>query len=299
MITAAVAGASGYAGNELVRILSSHPEVRKIIASSIPNNDIIPADARKKISIYEPDQSIEALNSADIAFLAVPAELAIGMCEKISTKIVDLSPAHRQTKGFVYGLPEANRKLIKGAGKIANPGCYATACILGTLPILGLNPEFIAFDCKSGYSGGGKSAAYDYEDNVIPYGLASHYQEKEIGVFVKCPHTFVPHVVDSFRGILATIHIHAKGAENFSEKFQAFYKGEPFVKIADKAPDLSSSKETPYCKISVSMKNNNPDAAIVVSAIDNLLKGAASQAVQNMNLMLGFEETAGLVWPEK
>ncbi|MFH1521013.1 MAG: N-acetyl-gamma-glutamyl-phosphate reductase [Candidatus Micrarchaeota archaeon] len=293
MINVAVLGASGYSGNELVSILHAHPEVNlKFIQSK---NNI-----EKKVTELYPDSivdlvysapSIDELNRMDVVFLALPKEESSLIASKLSPVVIDLSPAHRFDNNYVYGLPEKNREKIKLSNKIANPGCYATAAILGILPLDKGNIKAIAFDCKSGYSGGGKTKKYDFAENVVPYSLSDHYQKPEISKFLNVPFSFVPHVVNSFRGLIATIHIFGN-FDDLQSTYMKFYKKEPLVKISDTIPDFKSVTLSPYCKIGGFSKEK--DHHVIISAIDNLLKGAASQAVQNMNIRFGFDEKTGL-----
>lgn len=299
MIRAGIIGASGYSGNELIRILMKHPEVEMLFAQSKSNTGkkvsaLYPAT---KSDIVYSDPSLEEINEADVVFLALPREEAAALAPRLKPVVIDLSPAHRFDPSFVYGLPEVNFEQIRKANRIANPGCYATACILGILPLADEKIEAVAFDCKSGYSGGGKAGKYNYEENVIPYALSGHYQEPEIGKFVRFPFSFAPHVVDAFRGLVATIHVF--GGDRMVERmgdletrYARFYSNKPFVRILKTVPDFNSTKDTPYCTIGGITRMEGH--AIIVSSIDNLLKGASSQAVQNMNIRFGFKEEAGL-----
>lgn len=303
MTTAVVFGASGFAGNELLKLLARHPQVDTVIPVSRehagrPVASVYP-DLPTELSDLNYDSiTFEKASDADVVFFAIPAVDAKEAASRITTRIVDLSPAHRFDKDFAYGLPEANRAAIRTARKIANPGCYATACLLAALP---LSNRFasVAFDCKSGYSGGGKAKKYDVEENVVPYGLANHYQKPEIGKYVTRPFTFVPHVVNAFRGLEATVHVMGLDpsfvpAEGLQPLFRAHYHDEPMVRIGDDGavPSLKAAAGTNGATIGgFACDGKN---AVFVCAIDNLLKGAASQAVQNMNLMLRFNETDGL-----
>ncbi len=301
MTTAVVFGASGYAGNELVRLLAFHPHVDGVVAVSREHAGksvhVVYPDAPADLHVIYDNVTLEQANDADVVFLAIPTEEAKTAAAQLSTRVIDLSQAHRFDPEFTYGLPEANREQIKTAKKIANPGCYATACILAALP---LKDHFAAlgFDCKSGYSGGGKTKTYDYEENVIPYGLQNHYQLPEVSKFVTRPFTFAPHVVNAFRGLVATAHVigldaSTVPAEGLRALFNDFYREEPMVKIQQEMPTLKSAAKTNGAHIGgFAFDGQN---AVFVCAIDNLLKGAASQAVQNMNLMMGWTETEGLV----
>lgn len=297
MINVAILGASGYGGNELIKILAKHPNVKIEFAQSRSNKGkmIKEVYTDSDLDIRYSSPTIEQLNSCDVIFLALPKEEAAVIASQLKTVIIDLSPAHRFDSKFIYGLPEANRDKIKKANFIANPGCYATACILGILPLDLSKINSISFDCKSGYSGGGKTKKYDFEDNSIAYALTDHYQRPEIEKFVKKPFSFTPHVVNAFRGLLATIHIFGDLGEVEKIKiiYKEFYEKELFVKILEEIPDFKKIRNTNYCGIGGFSKGK--DHYIIISAIDNLLKGAASQAVQNMNIRFGFKEIEGLI----
>ncbi len=300
MISAGILGASGYSGNELANILSAHPKVELKFAQSKSNKGKLIREFYPDSSaemVYS-DPSLSEINKADVVFLSLPKEEAAAIAPKIKGVVIDLSPAHRFSDGYIYGLPEMNAVQIREADRIANPGCYATACLLAALPLLGFKPASLAFDCKSGYSGGGKSKKYEFEENLIPYSLDAHYQKPEIGKFVSVPFTFAPHVVNAFRGLIATVHAFGlpaelKDSDDLAKHYLQFYKGKPFVKLVNGIPTFNSVKKTPYCEIGgITASGGN---AIIVSAIDNLLKGASSQAVQNMNLRFSLKETDGLI----
>lgn len=294
MIKVAIMGASGFTGNELVRILEKHEEVELVHIQSRSNKGkkISEVYMDSKSELVYSDPSIAELNRADYVLMALPKEESAAIAPSITTRVIDLSPAHRFNENFVYGLPETNRKEIAKATRIANPGCYATACALAVLPLDKSKITNVAFDCKSGYSGGGKNKKYDYDENVVPYSLDAHYQKPEVGKFLKTDFSFAPHVVNAYRGLIATVHVFGDVGK-LDKLFAKYYANEPFVKITQEIPTFGSVKNTPYCQIggfAVGEKH-----CLIVSAIDNLLKGAASQAVQNLNIMAGFDETSGLL----
>jgi len=301
MTTAVVFGASGLAGNELVRLLAFHPSIDGVVAVSREHAGksvhVVHPDAPANLHIIYDTLSFEQADEADVVFLAIPGPDAQEAAKQLpNARVIDLSPAHRFNAEFTYGLPEANRDAIKTARSIANPGCYATACILSALP---LKDRFAAaaFDSKSGYSGGGKTKTYDHEDNVVPYGLQDHYQRPEIAKYVTRPYTFAPHVVHAFRGLMATVHLAGLhpdlAGDKLQECYSEFYKNEPMVKVQADVPTLKGAAR--HNGALIGGFSQGADGAVLCCAIDNLLKGAASQAVQNMNLMLGFSETEGLL----
>lgn len=221
-------------------------------------------------------------------------------------------------KKAVYGLPELYREKIKKASIIANPGCYPTSAILGLAPIIGqdfVDRDSVIIDSKSGASGAGRSPAEPFmfcevNESVKAYGIAVHRHTPEIeqelsGVTGKKLNViFTPHLIPMDRGILSTIYIRLKKSvalSNVRKMYTDFYRDEPFVRILKNGayPMTKAVKGTNYCDISVFLDNRSGKSKtlIIVSAIDNLIKGASGAAVQNMNIMYGFDETSGLISP--
>ena len=322
MANIGIIGASGYTGYELIKLLKKHEGVELKVLNS-------KSYAGKKIVDLYPDFEDPELkftnftdveiNGAkiDLMFLAVPHTKAMKLVPWLNTKVIDLSADYRfkehekfesvysvqhedkKTKA-IYGLPELFKDKIKKAKAVANPGCYATACILATYPIQKL-AKFIVYDCKSGWSGAGKKSAYAEDpsiikDNLHAYKLTKHRHKYEIEQFIKTKISFTPHVIDTFQGMMCTAHILLKkqqDPEQIKHQFKVFYHGHPFVKIVDKIPEIKDVQKTNQCHIGgFEIDENNQ--LVIVSVIDNLLKGASGQAVQNMNLMLGFREDEGL-----
>ena len=320
-----IIGASGYTGHELVKILKKHSNVELVVLNSKSYEG-------KKVKELYPDfngeetytnYSIDEINKMklDCMFLCVPHTKAFELLPQLkSKKIVDLSADYRfkkiqkyeevyevkhldekNNKKAVYGLPELFKEKIKKAKIVGNPGCYATVCTLTSYPIQKF-AKYIVFDCKSGYSGAGKSSTYakDHDtikENIVAYKLTNHRHKYEIEQFIKTKLSFTPHVIDAFQGMMCTTHVTLKEKTNKDEivkAFKDFYNDEPFIKIMeDNIPDLHDIQKNNYCCIGgFEIDENNQ--LVVVSVIDNLLKGASGQAVQNMNLMLGFDENMGL-----
>ena len=320
-IKAGILGASGYAGYELIKILSKHPKVALAVLNSKSHagktvksvyNDFF--DSKLKFTNVD----LKDLNSLDVVFLAVPNGTAMQIAPKLKCKVIDLSadyryqnkPVYEKTYGIrhidknanaVYGLPELFREKIKKAKVIGNPGCYATASILSALPMQKYCRHII-FDCKSGYSGAGVKPTYvndpkHYTDNIIAYKISSHRHKPEIEQFIKNKVSFTPHVIPTFRGIMCTMHAILKkkmDSNKIKSIYKNYYKKEPFIKILEeRIPELHDVQNTNYCCIGgFEIDGNNQ--LVVVTTIDNLLKGAAGQAVQNMNIMFGFDEREGL-----
>ena len=309
-IKAGIIGSSGYTGYELIKILSRHKNVELIFLNSKSHN------GQSVKSIYDDfkDDNLKFTNfslneinkmNADVVFTALPSGESIELVPKIKSRIIDLSADFRFSEVKIidsaYGLPELFRKKIKDACVVANPGCYATASILAALPIFKMSDRII-FDCKSGYSGAGIKPAYvnrkeNYSDNVIPYNLTNHRHKFEIGQFITSKISFTPHVIPAFRGLMCTMHaiLNKKSSnEKIRKIYLDFYKNEPFVRIMDKIPELHDVQNNNYCCLGGFEVDEN-DQLVVVSVIDNLLKGASGQAVQNMNIMFGFDEREGLM----
>ena len=271
----------------------------------------------------------------DLVFLALPHTVSMKFTPKLLSlgkKVIDLSADYRilnhvvyekfyklahQDKGnlknAVYGLPELNRARIKTAKLIANPGCYPTSAILGLAPLLAVdfvNTDSIIIDAKSGVSGAGKKLEKEYlfseiDGDFRAYKVNVHQHAPEIDQVLtklsgkKINVTFVPHLLPIERGILSTIYLKKASkakldAKNLVELYKKFYRNEPFVRIKPDGvfPRIKDVVETNFCDIGV---KDFGDTIIVISVIDNLLKGASSQAVQNMNIMYKLPETSGLL----
>ena len=321
-----IIGASGYTGYELIKILKKHPQTELLVLNS-------QSYERKKVKELYPDfdseetftnYSVDEINNMklDCIFLAVPHTKAFELVPKLKCKkIIDLSADYRfkkiqkyeevygakhldekNNKKAVYGLPELFKEKIRKAKIVANPGCYATVCLLTSLPIQKL-ARYIVFDCKSGWSGAGKDSIYakdhnTIKENIVAYKLTTHRHKYEIEQFIKTKLSFTPHVIDAYQGMMCTAHVLLKrqiNKDEITKIFENFYKEQPFVKImADRIPEIKDVQKTNYCNIGgFEIDENNQ--LVVVSVIDNLIKGASGQAVQNMNLMLGFDEGEGLI----
>ena len=315
---AGIIGASGYVGYELIKILKNHPKVDLEILNSRTYAGKTVKSVYKDFSdsnLKFTNVPVEEIN-VDVVFLAVPHGTAMDIVPKLKCKVIDLSADYRfndvavyekvyKTKHTdatkaVYGLPELFKEEIKKANLVANPGCYATASILAALPIQE-HADSIIFDCKSGYSGAGAKKTYvndpkNYTNNIIPYKLINHRHKFEIQQFLKNKISFTPHVIPVFKGLMCTMHaILNKNIDSNQIKniYEDYYKNQPFVKIVDKIPELHDIQNNNYCYLGGFEVDEN-NQLVVVSVIDNLLKGASGQAVQNMNLMFGFDEKEGL-----
>jgi N-acetyl-gamma-glutamyl-phosphate reductase len=349
--TVAVVGASGYSGEELVRLLLSHPYVELVAITSRQNAgktlaQVFPKFGNhplaKKLRFGEPSAEILA-KQASIIFLALPHGVAAEYAEplvRLGSQVIDLSadfrlrnadvykefyghahPSPELLTHAVYGLPEIYRSQIRDASLIASPGCYPTSILLPIIPLLraGLvKSTGIIADSLSGVSGAGRKAEQDYlfvecNESVRPYGIPKHRHlseiEQELSVTAGSPVTiqFTPHLIPINRGILTTLYLapekhfgDSKEMEQLSQKisncYQEAYGNEPFVRLLDgKAlPDTKNVASTNIIEIAWRL-DPRTGRLLVMSAEDNLVKGASGQAVQSMNIRAGFPETAGLI----
>lgn len=338
-IRVGVIGATGYTGEELVRILSRHSGVRVTYVSGKEDRgekiqDIFPY-LKNKLDLKCNALSIEdAIKKTDLVFLSLPHTLSMQSAPvflKAGKKLIDISADYRlqdvkvyekfyktphkdisNLKTAVYGLPELNRAKIKTAKLVANPGCYPTGSILGIAPGLKsgvFDIDSIQIDAKSGVTGTGRKAEKtlhfsEVNESVKAYRLFEHQHVPEIDQALskvskkKIGVVFVPHLIPINRGILTTIYVKlAKkmNTESLLKIYKKFYAGEKFVKVYDAGllPEIKNVVNTNFCDIGLRV-NEEKNLAVIVTAIDNLGKGAAGQAVQNMNIMCGFEETTGL-----
>lgn len=319
-----IIGASGYTGKELIKILKRHDVELPVLNSNSyvgkKVSELYPEIGDKEIEFT--GYSYDEINKIDLdlVFLAVPHKTAMAIVPKLKTKIVDLSAdyrfkdlalyeetygvKHTFSKKAVYGLPEMFREEIKKAELVANPGCYATLCILSALPLIEENiAERFIFDCTSGYSGAGREKAESKEfqeklkENFFAYDISSHRHLPEIKQFLGEKVSFTPHVLPIYRGMLCTMHAELKkktSREELIDLYNSRFGKEQFVKvIADDIPDMKLVQNTNDCAIG-GFEIDAANQLIIISALDNLVKGASGQAVQNMNLMLGFDEEKGL-----
>jgi N-acetyl-gamma-glutamyl-phosphate reductase len=301
-----------------------------------PITSIFPHLAGLTSLVCEPLDPEVVAKKADLVFLALPhvtAQEAAFRFHSLGKKVVDLSADYRIAdptvyekwyehthqypellKSAVYGLPELHREKIKKASLVANPGCYPTSAILGIAPLLGkgmVDPQSIVIDSKSGVSGAGRSPslAYHYpevNEAFMAYKVGTHRHTPEIEqecsllAGARVVLSFTPHLVPMTRGILTTVYVKQTSPEDTAQlhaRYQAFYQHEPFVRLlpAGQFPNVRNVRGSNFCDIGV-YADPRTGRAVVVTAIDNLVKGASGQAVQNMNLMMGFDETEGLTF---
>jgi N-acetyl-gamma-glutamyl-phosphate reductase len=342
MLKTLICGGSGYAGGELLRILSKHPEVsvtgvtsEKSAGKSV--TDLFPCLYQYASLRYEPLRKEHILHKADLFFMALPhaaSQEAVDFFYRHRKKVIDLSADYRLRKpevyeawykvphrfrnslrAAVYGLPELYRNKIKKAALVANPGCYPTGAILGLLPALKkgfIDGSSLVIDSKSGASGAGRKAdvslSYcEVNEGFKAYAIGTHRHTPEIeqelsvssGKEIKV--NFTPHLLPLDRGILTTIYSPVSqktSADAILKAYEVFYKKEPFVRVLKYGlyPNIKNVRGTNYCEIGLKL-NERTNTLVIVTAIDNLVKGAAGQAVHNMNIMMGFDEKAGLAMP--
>lgn len=313
-----VFGARGYAGRELVRLLRSHPGARVAFGTG------------SEPGLIPHDDGLE--QEADAYLLALPHGVSARFAARLrrdrpEAAVIDLSgdlrlrdaAAYRQWYGAdheapellgtaPYGLPELGREELRGARLISNPGCYATAMLLPLAPLLErelVDPEDVVVDAKSGATGAGRSPKEnllfcEVSEDLSAYSPGRrhrHVAEVETVLERLCgrevPLTFCPHLLPVRRGILAAVYVRSRRpAAELAAALQERYAGEPFVRVVEAPPRLQDVAYTNDCLISV--HEAAPGRVVVFSALDNLVKGAAGQALQNLNLALGWPETHGL-----
>lgn len=336
----AIVGASGYSGEELIRLLIRHPEVEITCITSRQEagktaGAVFPRYRECELLFSKPDVS-EISEKADMAFLALPHGLAkdyaVPLLEN-NIKVIDISadfrlhdeaiyekyyktvhPAPELLKKSVYGLPEIYREEIKNASLIACPGCYPTSILLPLIPLLNkslVELDFILANSLSGVTGAGRKVDASFifpecNESMRAYAVTGHRhlpeieQELQIAAGVdKIQINFIPHLIPVNRGILSTIVLQAKANVNLQTTLQClkdFYKNESFIRVLDagQQADTKNVTMTNTCEISCNF-DERTNRIILTSAIDNLCKGAAGQAVQNMNIMAGFKESQGLL----
>ncbi|MDY6903361.1 MAG: N-acetyl-gamma-glutamyl-phosphate reductase [Thermodesulfobacteriota bacterium] len=338
MIKAAVIGATGYAGAELVRLLAGHPgvEITALTSRQYAGEafaDVYPA-LRGMVDHVCREYAADAIcPGTDVVFTALPHKLPMAIVPEIlehGCRVVDLSADFRFSdaavyeqyyqphtspdfcKESVYGLCEVNREKIQGARLVGNPGCYPTSVLLPLIPLLKagvIDAGSIIADAKSGVSGAGRSPSLgthicEVQESFKAYKVDAHRHAPEMTAVLQeagrggvglC---FVPHLVPMIRGMLSTIYASLNkplSTDDVLDILAEYYTGQGFIRLypAGKFPETRYVRGSNFCDIGVKVTEGG-NRVILVSAIDNLVKGAAGQAVQNMNIMCGIDETAGL-----
>jgi len=337
MVKVGIVGATGYTGVELLRLLIVHPQTELVAITSRSEagrrvDDLYPSlRGYCALQFVAPDAA--PLGDCDIVFFATPNGTAMHRVPALldaGVRVIDLAADFRlrnpddwqQWYGephacpevlseAVYGLPEVQRENIGTARVVGNPGCYPTSVQLGFVPLLeqgAIDPQRLIADAKSGVSGAGRSANVatlfsEAADNMNAYGAGGHRHQPEIEQGLqehtngRVGLTFVAHLTPMIRGIHATLYAELSADVDVQALFEERYRNEPFVDVMPSGshPQTRSVRGSNVCRLAVHVK---PDGRVIVlSVIDNLVKGAAGQAVQNMNIMCGLEETAGLDVP--
>lgn len=324
-----IIGASGYTGSELLRILVKHPKVEVVAASSKRFKGLeiwkVHRFLKGFCDLKFCDHDVKNFENCDLVFTAVPHGEAMNYVPQLLSlgiKVVDLSADYRlekevyekvykvEHKGYikaVYGLTEIHREEISKANLVANPGCYPTVTVLAVAPIANLEIiEKVIFDCKSGITGAGENPSSfthypNLHESIVPYKVTDHrhYYEivqelrrfqEDIEIF------FTPQVFPGSRGILAVAHVILRGElgrEELCRIYEDFYKGCYFIRFQDEVV-LSQVRGSNFCDVAIYPAGKR---VVVIAAIDNLVKGGSGQAVQNMNVMAGFDEKLGLDFP--
>lgn len=312
--TAGVVGARGHTGAELIRLISSHPALELAFVSS---RELAGQRVADHHDAYRGELKYESLDPqgvadkrAEIVVLALPNGKAAPFVAAIDaarpdTLVVDLSADHRFDPAWYYGLPELTRARWRGERRISNPGCYATAIELSVAPLKdALAAPPVCFGV-SGYSGAGttpsdKNNPDKLRDNLMPYALTGHGHEKEAAFQLGIPVEFMPHVASHFRGLTVTTNLYLSRAmrrEEVRARFDAAYAHEPCVHVVDDAPWVSRIAGMTYAEVGGFAMSVDGRRVVIVATLDNLLKGAATQAMQNINLALGLDECAGISLP--
>jgi len=340
MIKVGVIGSTGYAGAELVKKLSRHPEVEITALTSrqytgMPFSDVYPVTKGVVDNVCETFELDQFCDKTDYVFTALPHKLPMEIVPELlkkGKKIIDLSADFRFNdvnlyeqyyqphsnpellNESVYGLCEIYEEQIKNASVIGNPGCYPTTVLLALLPLLKeglIESENIISDSKSGVSGAGRSVSLgthycEVNETFKPYGLQGHRHRPEMEEVLssecgkKINITFVPHLIPLNRGMLSTIYTTIKpgvSKNRIIECYNAYYSTKTFVRIYEdstKPPEIKNVCHTNFCDIGFDL-NEKTNRLVLMSVIDNLVKGASGQAIQNMNIMAGLNESTGLL----
>jgi N-acetyl-gamma-glutamyl-phosphate reductase len=328
----AIAGATGYTGQELLRLLARHPGVTITAAMSSGAQSGTPSAPRRLPALAHiwtgsitPLDRDALARDVDVVFLALPdkaaAELAPALVDA-GVRVIDLSGAfrlrdeamrakwypetHERPAALAYGLTELERPAVEAARMVANPGCYPTATLLALAPVVSAGllatGSDIVVDAKSGVSGAGKTPSErthfsEVHGSVSAYGVFGHRHGAEIEQGVGQAVNFVPHLMPLDRGIFSTIYLRLRPGtteDALASVYERSFGAEPFIRLTGPAlPEIKHVAHTNFCDIG--WRVDASGRAVLVSVIDNLLKGASGQAVQNMNVMLGLDQTTGLL----
>ncbi|MCE5234023.1 MAG: N-acetyl-gamma-glutamyl-phosphate reductase [Mizugakiibacter sp.] len=309
-----IVGARGHTGAELIRLITAHPHLDLAFVSSRELDGQRVADhvdgCAGELRYENLDAAAVAAKGADAVVLALPNGASAAFVAALdahapATVIVDLSADHRFDGGWYYGLPELTRSTYRGETRISNPGCYATAMQLAIAPLADELAAPPACFGVSGYSGAGtapsdKNDPDKLRDNLMPYQLVGHVHEREAAHRLGLPVEFMPHVAPHFRGITLTANLWLRqpmGAGAIEARYRERYADEPLVRVVGDAPWVSRIAGRHYAEVGGFAVAPGGKRVVVVATLDNLLKGAATQAMQNLNRALGLPEMEGIPAP--
>lgn len=309
--TIGIVGARGHTGAELIRLVANHPSLELAFVSSRELDGQRLADHNEayagSLAFTNLDPAAVAGQGVDVVILALPNDKAAPYVEAIdkvggATVVIDLSADYRFDERWFYGLPELYRDRWRGEKRISNPGCYATAIQTSIAPIKDLLAAPPVSFGVSGYSGAGTTPSdrndpEKLRDNLMPYALTGHMHEKEASRHLGIPVEFMPHVAPHFRGLTVTTNLYlARPAkrEEIKLRYEARYDKEKLIRVVDEAPWVSQIANRHHLEIGGFTMSADGRRVVVVATLDNLLKGAATQALQNVNRALGFDELTAI-----
>ncbi len=306
-----IVGARGHVGSELIRLLAAHPrfEIGFVSSRERAGEPLAAHEPRYSGALHYVNYGADeaATQGMDALILALPNGMAAPFVAQIDaqaadTVLIDLSADYRFDPGWHYGLPELSRDRASTARRISNPGCYATAMQLAIAPMLAeLDGPAQCFGV-SGYSGTGTTPSdrndpSKLRDNLMPYALTGHLHEREVSEHLAHPVEFMPHVAPHFRGLSITANLHLRAAfdpDAVLLRYLQAYADEPLLRVRKEAPWVSAIAGKHHAEIGGFTLSADGRRLVVVATLDNLLKGAATQALQNLNLAFGLPETMGI-----
>jgi N-acetyl-gamma-glutamyl-phosphate reductase len=311
MATLGIVGARGYVGSELIRLIAGHPEFELAFVSSRERDGQRVSDHvagyRGALRYSAPKHEQLSGLGVEAVVLALPngkaaASVAAYDAAGVDLVIIDLSADYRFDDAWHYGLPELTRAQAATHKRIANPGCYATAMQLAIAPMRDVLDGPVQCFGVSGYSGAGTTPSDKNDpdmlrDNLMPYVLAGHVHEREVAHQLGYAIEFMPHVASHFRGLTITTNMHLVRPFTVAEveaRYHDRYANEPLVRVLDHAPWVSRIAGMHHAEIGGFTLSDDGLRLVVIATLDNLLKGAATQALQNLNLAFGFDEYAGI-----
>lgn len=310
-ISLGLIGARGYVGAELIRLLAGHPQFELGFVSSRewvgqPLRSQYP-DVDLELAFENLGPEAAAARGMDALVLALPNGKAAPFVAAVTAKaawtvMLDLSADYRFDEDWYYGLPELTRARYRSSNRISNPGCYATAMQLAIAPMLDVLEGPVQCFGVSGYSGAGTSPSDKnnpdkLRDNLMPYALAGHIHEREVSAQLEHAVEFMPHVAPHFRGLAITANLHLSRAferDEVEARYRQQYVNEPLVRVIESAPWVSAIAGQHHVEIGGFTLSADGRRLVVVATEDNLLKGAATQALQNLNLAFGLPELMGI-----